>query len=159
MAVALQALVNCCGAEIIYGMSDAGDTTLRETIEKVQGANLEGNGRAYGGNRMVFCVMNDAQCANKKLLDVLAGLGFVFAGRSNNGLHNSWINLFVRGESKGVSYKAPPFVYPGVCTIPEEMKSHPPVMNRVPKKPDALPNPFKKDGGVEWAYVAEVEKA
>jgi hypothetical protein len=150
----MTAMPNCCGASIIYNFplgTTATDSTFREMVQKIQGIDDSGKSRPTG-NQMVVCTLNDSQCkTNPKMLEILAGLGFVLAGRTNNGQHNSWVNLFVRCEMRGVKYVKPPFEYPGTSTLTQF--EHPKPMARMPKDPGKLPNPFKPDGGIEFNYV------
>lgn len=133
---------NCCGASVLYSFSAPDFNKLVYDVQEY----------GEGGNKMQLVILNDSQCnGDKPLLAMLAALGFVWVSRSNNGLHDSWINLFVRsdhgGSPKGKrTYKKPAFTYPGRIAFDPSHNEHV-LLERAKPKGVTVANPFAPPPG------------
>lgn len=131
---------SCCGAQVLYSFpAGSGRFDFNNLVNNVQKA-----GSMDGGRQMRLVILSDDQCRNEATLKGLAELGFVYVARSNNGVHDSWINLFVRSETRGQlpeNYVPPPFSYPGVSTLPASPVLVPKLIAK-PADPKKVPDPF-----------------
>ena len=133
------AFPSCCGARVVVGFTEIDEKARNRFIEMVHDERAKAT-----SNKMLFVILNDSQCqTSPKLLETLAALGFVFCGRSNNGLHNSWINVFVQARLNGRSYKAPPFSYPGINRADWILEADAvPELAKIPYEKPVVVNPF-----------------
>lgn len=150
----------CCGAKVIQSFSGDSEDQRNRFVELVQKFDKDPNdgfGAGHSTNRMLCVILNDGQC-QPKTLQTLADLGFVHVARQNNGVHNSWVNLFVRCrmDKDKSSYKAPEFTYPGMSTADWGEAQHfiPDLKKKMTPKP-VVPNPFIKpsDRALEYGFV------
>lgn len=131
----------CCGARVIQNFSGDSEAERNRFVELVQNADKS---PSDGGrpNRLMLVILNDQQ-AKPKTLQTLADLGFVFVARQNNGLHDSWINLFVRQRmEERTKYVEPPFTYPGTSFLVGDELRHIPDLAKVVTPKPVVPNPF-----------------
>jgi hypothetical protein len=144
---------NCCGASVIINFSEIDETARNRLIELVHGE----DGKKYN-NHALFIILNDSQATSSpKLLATMSALGFVYVGRSNNKLHDSWINTFMRIDIGRAKYKEAPFKYPGIdrADWTVEASQLPPLKRiDIPKK--AVPDPFAKANAPTYRYDIEV---
>lgn len=148
---------NCCGMTVITVMGTGHSPDSNEALQALVGiVQSQGENPSTYSNRCFEIVLNDAQAkTSPKLLALMARLGFVLVTRSNNGVHNSWINVFHRTQRNGVAYVKPTFNWDGPTTLLPDHQVKPMTFKRA-----TVPNPFARGSGVfDMASINEFIKA